>query len=148
MSGRPNDRRPYDCHRRRVATLRIQRRRTLASSRLGTRFPRSGGCNLIRRRPTVTAMDETTETTVYEFRVRGLMSDRLLGAFPEMHARLVDHETVLNGALPDQSALHGVLGRIESLGLELLEVRRPTARAEARHRTRPTSKAERTADVP
>jgi len=31
---------------------------------------------------------------------------------------------VLTGALPDRAALHGVLAEIESLGLELLEVRR------------------------
>jgi len=31
---------------------------------------------------------------------------------------------VLSGYLPDQAALHGVLAQIESLGLELLAVRR------------------------
>jgi hypothetical protein len=93
-------------------------------------------------------MDDKRNTTQYEIRVRGLLSDRLLSAFPEMHARIRDHETVLIGALPDQSALHGALGRIEALGLELLEVRRPTARADGRPRTRPRSKAERTADAP
>ena len=74
-------------------------------------------------------MDEPTSATRYEIRVRGLLSERLLSAFPEMHARTQDHETILTGALPDQSALHGVLGRIEALGLELLEVRRPRAQA-------------------
>ena len=33
-------------------------------------------------------------------------------------------ETVLRGPVRDQSALHGILGQIESLGLELVEVRR------------------------
>ncbi len=74
-------------------------------------------------------MDDTGKTTRYEIRVRGALSERLLSAFPEMHARARDHETVLTGELRDQSALHGVLGRIEALGLELLEVRRPRARA-------------------
>jgi hypothetical protein len=36
---------------------------------------------------------------------------------------------VLTGALPDQAALFGVLGHIEALGLELLEVRAPAAEA-------------------
>jgi hypothetical protein len=36
-------------------------------------------------------------------------------------------ETVLAGALPDQAALHGVLGQIEALGLELLGVCRKDA---------------------
>jgi hypothetical protein len=80
-------------------------------------------------------MDNNRTTTQYEVRVRGLLSDRLLSAFPEMHARIHDHETVLTGEMPDQSALHGVLGRIEALGLELIEVRRARPRADARHRT-------------
>ncbi len=74
-------------------------------------------------------MNDTGSTTRYEIRVRGVLSERLLSAFPEMHARARDHETVLTGDLPDQAALHGVLGRVEALGLELLEVRRPRLRA-------------------
>jgi hypothetical protein len=79
-------------------------------------------------------MDDNHTTTQYEIRVRGLLSDRLLSAFPEMRGRNREHETVLRGALPDQAALHGVLGRIEALGLELIEVRRARPRADARHR--------------
>lgn len=60
----------------------------------------------------------------YEIRVHGILGDRLLAAFPDLHA-VTDHgDTLLLGHLPDQSALHGVLGQIESLGLELVEVRR------------------------
>ncbi len=69
-------------------------------------------------------MDDHTNPTPFEIHVRGQLSDRLLSAFPEMRARTRNHETLLTGALPDQSALHGVLARIEALGLELLEVRR------------------------
>jgi hypothetical protein len=64
-----------------------------------------------------------------------------------MRARNRDHATVLTGELPDQSALHGVLGRIETLGLELLEVRRLRPGADAPHRTRSKYKADRTADA-
>jgi hypothetical protein len=32
--------------------------------------------------------------------------------------------TVLTGVLPDQSALFGVLARLQDLGLELIELRR------------------------
>ena len=69
-------------------------------------------------------MDDHKHPTSYQINVRGQLSDRLLSAFPELRARTRDHETLLTGALPDQSALHGVLARIEALGLELLEVRR------------------------
>jgi hypothetical protein len=60
----------------------------------------------------------------YEIRIAGDLSDTLLSAFPDFHAELCGHETVLVGALPDQAALHGALAQIEALGLELLEVRR------------------------
>ena len=57
-------------------------------------------------------------------RVRGVLSDRLLTAFPGLRSRTDRGDTVLAGALPDQAALHGVLAQIEALGLELIEVRR------------------------
>ncbi len=79
-------------------------------------------------------MNNDATTTRFEIRVRGLLSERLLSAFPEMHARARNGETVLAGSLPDQSALHGVLGRIEALGLELLEVRRGAGRPVRRRR--------------
>lgn len=111
------------------------------------RLARSGGCGLIPCEPTLAAMDDSRPTTQYQIRVRGLLSERLLSAFPEMRARNRDHATVLTGELPDQSALHGVLGRIETLGLELLEVRRLRPGADAPHRTRSKYKADRTADA-
>lgn len=41
-----------------------------------------------------------------------------------MVSELKGGETVLTGLLEDRSALFGVVGQIEALGLELLEVRR------------------------
>jgi monoterpene epsilon-lactone hydrolase len=69
-------------------------------------------------------MDEPVTSVCYEIHVRGLLGETLLCAFPGLRARAHGTETVLTGALPDQSALFGVLGHIEALGLELLEVRR------------------------
>jgi hypothetical protein len=60
----------------------------------------------------------------YEIRLRGVLSERLLGAFPGMSAETEGSETTLTGDLPDQAALHGMLAEVEALGLELLEVRR------------------------
>ena len=85
----------------------------------------------------LSGMDDQADPTRYEIHVRGTLSDRLLSAFPELRARTRSGVTVLTGALPDQAALHGVLTRIEALGLELLEVRRrrthrpPSGEAEA-----------------
>jgi hypothetical protein len=59
----------------------------------------------------------------YEFRVRGHLGATMLRAFPALHAQARGKDTVLRGAVADQSALHGVLAQIEALGLELLELR-------------------------
>jgi hypothetical protein len=69
-------------------------------------------------------MDRYATPTDYAISVRGVLSDTLLVAFPELHPHTDRGDTVLTGALPDQAALHGILARIEALGLELLEVRR------------------------
>jgi hypothetical protein len=69
-------------------------------------------------------MDEQATSVCYEIRVRGLLGETLLCAFPGLRARTHGTETVLTGALPDQAALFGVLSHIEALSLELLEVRR------------------------
>ncbi len=65
-------------------------------------------------------------TPFYEIRVRGVLGDAFLGAFPALHGARHGADTVLSGALPDQAALHGVLAQIESLGLELLALRQVT----------------------
>ena len=48
----------------------------------------------------------------------------MLRAFPGLQGDTRDGDTLLRGAIPDQSALHGVLAEIQALGLELLELRR------------------------
>jgi hypothetical protein len=60
----------------------------------------------------------------YEIRIRGRLSDSLSGAFEDFTAAVKPAETVMRGEVRDQSELHGVLERIQSLGLELIEVRR------------------------
>ena len=42
----------------------------------------------------------------YEFRIRGVLGARELGAFPELVAVTRGGETVLSGTLADQAALH------------------------------------------
>jgi hypothetical protein len=60
----------------------------------------------------------------YEIRIKGRLSDSLLAAFEGLTASVEPAETVLHGPLQNQAALHGLLDRIQSLGLELVEVRR------------------------
>jgi hypothetical protein len=59
----------------------------------------------------------------YEIRVRGVLGQTILQAFPGLEAVSGGDHTRLRGTLPDQAALHGILAQIEALGLELLEVR-------------------------
>jgi hypothetical protein len=60
----------------------------------------------------------------YQILVRGRLGRTMRAAFPALRAAAQGEDTLLTGGLPDQAALHGVLARIEALGLELLEVRR------------------------
>jgi hypothetical protein len=59
--------------------------------------------------------------TKYEITVRGRLSDALIDAFAGLSAAPAGANTVLRGLI-DLAALYGVLERIESLGLELLDV--------------------------
>ena len=76
-------------------------------------------------------MNKDKDAGLYEIRLRGVLGQSLLSAFPAFAARAQDGITVLSGSLPDQAALFGVLDQVECLGLELLAVRRvsrPSAR--------------------
>jgi hypothetical protein len=65
-----------------------------------------------------------SSVTTYEIRVRGRVTASLLPLFDGWTAQVQPVDTVLEADVPDQAALHGVLDRIASLGLELVEVRR------------------------
>jgi hypothetical protein len=58
----------------------------------------------------------------YVIRVAGHLSDDLLTAFPSLLATVQPVTTVLYGSLPDQSALAGVLDRLDELGVEIVEM--------------------------
>jgi hypothetical protein len=60
----------------------------------------------------------------YEIRIKGRLSDSLCDAFEDFTAAVRPAETVMRGEVRDQAELHGVLDRIQSLGLELIEIRR------------------------
>jgi hypothetical protein len=60
----------------------------------------------------------------YEFRIRGRLSEPVLERFDSLQSDIERVETVLHGQVRDQAELHGIIERVQSLGLELIEVRR------------------------
>jgi hypothetical protein len=60
----------------------------------------------------------------YEIRIRGRVSAAVLDTFDAMDSEVEPVETILHGPVRDQAELHGLLRRLQSLGLELIEVRR------------------------
>jgi hypothetical protein len=60
----------------------------------------------------------------YEIRVRGAVGPALLESFERLDSQVEASETRLRGPVEDQAELHGILHRIEAVGLELIEVRR------------------------
>ena len=66
----------------------------------------------------------------YEIRIKGRLSDSLLDAFESLTSTVQPVETVLYGPVQDQAALYGLLDRIQSLGLELVELRQLSASAD------------------
>jgi hypothetical protein len=60
----------------------------------------------------------------YEIHVRGTLPADALDELEGLTTSVVPTETVLSGVVPDQAALYGILNRLQSLGLELVEVRR------------------------
>jgi hypothetical protein len=63
-------------------------------------------------------------TAQYEIHIKGRVGKELAVAFEPLSAEVHPVETVLHGEIVDQAALHGVLDRVQALGLELIEVRR------------------------
>lgn len=62
---------------------------------------------------------------IYEIRFRGHLDERHARWFEDLSmTHMPDGETLLTGSIADQSALHGILGRIRDLGLELISVQK------------------------
>ena len=63
----------------------------------------------------------------WEIHISGVVPDSVLAELDGLEALEATVEpatTVLYGWLPDEAALYGVLARVQSLGLRLVEVRR------------------------
>jgi hypothetical protein len=67
----------------------------------------------------------------YEIRVEGHMSETLTKAIPELGHVMMAGQTVLFGPVVDDAHLYGLLARLQSLGLRVLEMRQlPEGRAD------------------
>jgi hypothetical protein len=60
----------------------------------------------------------------YEIRIKGRISDSLLPVFEGLAVTTEPVETIVYGPLADQEALHRLMTKLESLGLEVVEFRR------------------------
>jgi hypothetical protein len=59
---------------------------------------------------------------VYQLRFTGEADSTVRAAFPEFTVSVAHGVTVLSAELSDQAALHGAIDRIQSLGLELVDL--------------------------
>jgi hypothetical protein len=76
------------------------------------------------RSPIAAASFAAMAASKYEFRIRGRLSEPLLERFDPLESDIERVETILHGPVRDQAELHGIIERFQSLGLELIEVRR------------------------
>lgn len=60
----------------------------------------------------------------YEIHIVGVLPESVLREIEGATAVTEPGHTVLRGAMPDQAAVHGIIARIQGLGLELVEFRR------------------------
>src|SRR5258705_11611358 len=60
----------------------------------------------------------------YEIRVAGVLPPEALLDFDRLTASVEPVETVVHGTIQDQAALHGLLARLETFGVQGIEVRR------------------------
>jgi len=60
----------------------------------------------------------------YEIRIKGRLSQTVTGAFRDFSASVKPAETTLRGEVRDQAELQALLEQVQSLGLELIEVKR------------------------
>jgi hypothetical protein len=63
-------------------------------------------------------------SSYYEIRVAGVLPPEALLDFDRLSASVEPVETVVHGPIQDQAALHGLLARLETFGVQVIEVRR------------------------
>ena len=74
--------------------------------------------------PIATRWRAALPPSYYEIRVTGVLPPEALLDFERLTASVEPVETVVHGPLSDQAALHGLLARLETFGVQVIEVRR------------------------
>lgn len=64
----------------------------------------------------------TRKNKTYRIVVRAEIGERFAAAFEGMEVSVAQGQTIITGEVIDQSHLHGILDRINALGLELVSV--------------------------
>lgn len=64
------------------------------------------------------------EAVDYEIRIKGRVTDSQLLAFEGMTVTVEPVETIVYGPLADQEAVHALMVKLQTLGLEIVELRR------------------------
>jgi hypothetical protein len=64
----------------------------------------------------------TRKSKSYRIVVRTEIGERFAAAFDGMDVKVSEGQTVISGEVVDQSHLHGILDRINALGLELVSL--------------------------
>ncbi|MCU0519071.1 MAG: hypothetical protein MUF84_00010 [Anaerolineae bacterium] len=67
---------------------------------------------------------EFDQPAAYEIRVKGILDPSWSDWFGGFRVTVQDDETILVGRVIDQSDLHGLLGKINDLGLSLISMSR------------------------
>jgi hypothetical protein len=74
------------------------------------------------------SLAEFSRLAYYEFRVLGRLSQQGSPWFEGMditgHETVIPIQTIIQGSIVDQAALHGLISRVRDLGLTLLSVNR------------------------
>jgi hypothetical protein len=66
----------------------------------------------------------THKSKTYQIVVGAELGERFAAVFEGMEVRISDGQTSITGEVVDQPHLHGILDRINDLGLELVSVQR------------------------
>lgn len=67
--------------------------------------------------------------STYVITIRGAAGPAVRAAFDDLAVTVIDDTTVLRSSECDQAALHGILQRIQTLGLEVIDFHKETGEA-------------------